>query len=202
MCKTLSVSRSGFYSWSRRPESQHDQDNDRLLSHIRMIHTASDRRYGSPRVTVALRDKGIICNHKRVERLMKKNGIYSKIRKKFKVTTHSKHKRPVAENLIKMDFNASSPNKVWTSDITYIWTREGWLYLSVFMDLCSRAIVGWSMNNRLTDDLVIDAFRKAIWSRKPDPGLIIHSDRGIQYCSDDFKELIIKNECLQSMSFY
>lgn len=200
MCKTLSVSRSGFYSWSKRPKSQRDLDNEKLLSQIKEIHAASDRRYGSPRVMDELRNRGIICNHKRVERLMKKHGIHSKIRKKFKVTTHSKHKRPIAENLIQMDFKASSPNKVWTSDITYIWTREGWLYLSVFMDLYSRAIVGWSMNNRLTDDLVINAFKKALWSRRPPSGLIVHSDRGSQYCSGDFKELITKNECLQSMS--
>jgi transposase InsO family protein len=200
MCKTLSVSRSGFYSWQKRGKSQRDLDNDKLLFYIRQIHAESERIYGSPRVTDALRNRGMICNRKRIERLMREHGIYAKTKKKFKVTTHSKHKRPVAQNLIKMDFTAPAPNKVWTSDITYIWTRQGWAYLSVFMDLYSRSIVGWSMNHRLTDDLVINAFKKALWSRRPHPGLIVHSDRGSQYCSNDFKELIKQNECLQSMS--
>ena len=196
----LSVSRSGFYSWTNRSRSQRDLKNSRLLCHIKQIYSESGKRYGSPRVTIALRNKGIICNRKRVERLMRENGIYSRIKKKFKVTTHSRHKRPVADNLIKMDFKSSQPNRVWTSDITYIWTRQGWMYLSVFMDLYSRAIVGWTLNTRLTDDLVINAFSKAVCSRRPPPGLIVHSDRGSQYCSHDFKELINKNECNQSMS--
>ena len=200
MCHILSVSRSGFYSRQKRGKNKRDLENARLLVMIRQIHAESKRIYGSPRVTDALRNKGVVCNHKRVERLMKENGLYSKIKKKFKITTHSKHKRPVAENLIKMDFSAPAPNKVWTSDITYIWTRQGWSYLTVFMDLYSRSIVGWAMNNRLTDDLVIHAFRKAILSRRPHPGMIVHSDRGSQYCSFDFKELIKKNECLQSMN--
>jgi putative transposase len=200
MCKILSVSRSGFYRWKKRPISKRDLSNYKLLFHIRQIHAESKKTYGSPRVTDALRAKGIKCNHKHVERLMREKGIYAKTKKKFKVTTHSKHTRPIAKNLVKMDFTASGPNKVWTSDITYIWTREGWLYLTVFMDLYSRSIVGWSMNNRLTDDLVIKALKKAVWSRSPPPGMIIHSDRGSQYCSNDFKELIKKNKCLQSMS--
>ena len=190
MCKILSVSRSGFYRWKRRPISKRDLSNYKLLFHIRQIHAESKKTYGSPRVTDALRAKGITYNHKCVERLMREKGIYAKTKKKFKVTTHSKHKRPIAKNLVKMDFTASGPNKVWTSDITYIWTREGWLYLTVFMDLYSRSIVGWSMNNRLTDGLVIKVLKKAVWSRSPPPGMIIHSDRGSQYCSNDFKELI------------
>ena len=200
MCKILSVSRSGFYRWKKRPISKRDLSNYKLLFYIRQIHAESKKTYGSPRMTAALKAKGIKCNHKRVERLMREHGIYAKTKKKFKVTTHSKHKRPIAKNLIKMDFTASEPNSVWTSDITYIWTREGWLYLAVFMDLYSRSIVGWSMNNRLTDDLVINAFKKALWSRSPPLGMIVHSDRGSQYCSNDFKELIKKNKCLQSMS--
>jgi putative transposase len=200
MCRILSVSRSGFYRWRNRPISKRDLSNDKLLFYIRQIHAESNKTYGSPRMTDALRAKGIKCNHKRVERLMREKGIYAKTKKKFKVTTHSKHKRPVAENLIKMDFKASKPNKVWTSDITYIWTREGWLYLTVFMDLYSRSIVGWSMNSRLTDDFVVKALKKALLSRSPPPGTIVHSDRGSQYCSNDFKELVKKNKCLQSMS--
>lgn len=200
MCRALSVSRSGFYLWKRRSISQRELNNRKLLYHIKKIHAESNKTYGSPRMTDALRSAGFKCNHKRVESLMRQKGIYAKTKKKFRITTNSKHKRPVAGNLIKMDFTASGPNKVWSSDITYIWTRQGWLYLSVFMDLYSRSIVGWSMNNRLTDNLVIKAFKKAIWSRNPPAGMIIHSDRGSQYCSNDFKELLKKNKCLQSMS--
>ena len=200
MCRILSVSRSGFYRWKKRPISKRDLSNYKLLFYIRQIHAESNKTYGSPRMTDALRAKGIKCNHKRVERLMREKGIYAKTKRKFKVTTHSKHKRPIAKNLIKMDLKASKPNKVWTSDITYIWTREGWLYLAVFMDLFSRSIVGWSMNNRLTDNLVINALKKAVCSRSPPPGMIVHSDRGSQYCSHDFKELIKNTKCLQSMS--
>lgn len=200
MCKVLLVSRSGYYSWIDRKPSLRTQENDKILSHIRVIHKQSNKIYGSPRITVALRNNGIKCNHKRVERLMRVNGIYSKVKRKFKVTTHSKHKRSIAENLIKMDFTASRPNKVWTSDITYIWTREGWMYLAVFMDLFNRQIVGWSMKNRLRDDLIIGAFKMAVRTRNPSPGLIVHSDRGSQYCSKDFKELLKKYNCLQSMS--
>jgi putative transposase len=200
MCHILSVSRSGFYSWLDHGESQRDLKNQQILSQIRIIHSQCNRVYGSPRITDALRNKGIICNHKRVARLMRVNGIIAKTKRKFKVTTHSKHKRPVAENLIRMDFTASKPNERWTSDITYVWTTEGWLYLAIFMDLYSRSIVGWSTNHRLTDDLVTHGFKKALWSRNPPPGLIVHSDRGIQYCSNNFKELMINNNCMQSMS--
>ena len=200
MCRILSVSRSGFYRWKKRPISKRDLSNDKLLFYIRQLHAESSKTYGSPRMTDALRAKGIKCNHKRVERLMREQAIYAKTKRKFKVTTHSKHNRPLAKNLIKMDFTTSEPNKVWTSDITYIWTREGWLYLAVFMDLYSRSIVGWSMNNRLTDDLVINALKKAVLSRSPPPGMIVHSDRGSQYCSHDFKEQIKYIKCLQSMS--
>ncbi len=200
MCRILLVSRSGFYKWKKGVKSKRDIDNEKLLFHIRQIYRESHGIYGSPRITVVLRSRGIKCNHKRVERLMRENGIYAKTKKKFKVTTYSKHNRCVAENLIKMDFKAERANKVWTSDITYIWTKEGWLYLTVFMDLYSRYIVGWSMNNRLTDELVIRAFKKALLYRCPPAGLIIHSDRGSQYCSNEFKQLLNKNQCLQSMS--
>lgn len=200
MCKVLSVSRSGYYRWANRKPSQGTLENDKILFLIRIIHKQSDRIYGSPKITDELRKMGLKCNHKRVERLMRVNGIYSKVKKKFKITTHSKHKRPVADNLLKRDFAASKPNKVWTSDITYIWTREGWMYLSVFMDLFNRKIVGWSMKRRLKDNLVTDAFKMAARTRNPSPGLTVHSDRGIQYCSKNFKEQLNKYKCVQSMS--
>lgn len=199
MCRIFSVSRSGFYSWLKRGQSPREKSNEALTKQIRRIHQESHQIYGSPRITVALRQKGIQCTRKRVARLMRENGIVSKTRKKFKVTTYSSHKRPVAPNLVKRNFSASKPDKVWTSDITFIPTRQGWLYLVVFLDICSRRIVGWSMKSRMTDQLVIDAFRHAWTHRKATKGLIVHSDRGSQYCSRSFKELLDQQGYRQSM---
>ena len=200
MCRTLSVSRSGFYRWLTRGHSYRKRENQQLLAQICQIHHDSNGNYGSPRITQALRQDGHSYNHKRVERLMSLNGIRSKRRRKFKVTTHSKHKRPVASNLVKRDFTAKKPNRLWTSDITYIRTQEGWLYLAVFLDACSRRIVGWSMSRRISDELIIDAFNQAWLHRQPLPGLIVHSDRGSQYCSRSFKELLNLHRFRQSMS--
>ena len=200
MCQLFSVSRSGFYRWRKGKKSQRMHDNKRLLDHIRRIHTQSQQRYGSPRITDALRQDGIICNHKRVARLMRANGIRSKIKRRFKATTHSAHKRPIVRDLIKRNFTVPVANRLWTSDITYIWTHQGWLYLAVFMDAYSRRIVGWAMDKRITDQLVINAFKQAFIHRKPTKGLIVHSDRGSQYCSRSFKELLKANCYLQSMS--
>jgi len=130
---------------------------------------------------------------------MRERGIVSKTRKKFKLTTHSSHNRPVAPNLVQRDFTAPVPDKVWTSDITFIWTRQGWLYLAVFLDVYSRRIVGWAMKRRMTDQLVIDALKQAYRHRKAPEGLIVHSDRGSQYCSRSFKELLDQKGYLQSM---
>ena len=200
MCRALSVSRSGFYRWCSRGPSCRETTNKQLVAHIRQIHRESNQTYGSPRVTGALRNNGLGYNHKRVERLMRINGIRSKRKRKFKVTTHSKHARPVASNLIKRNFTAEQPDRLWTSDITYIRTQEGWLYLAVFLDAFSRRIVGWSMNHRINDGLIINAFRQAWLHRQPLPGLIVHSDRGSQYCSHLFKELLETNRFRQSMS--
>jgi transposase InsO family protein len=199
MCRIFSVSCSGFYYWLKRGKSRRDEGNEELVNHIRQVHEESEQTYGSPRITGALRQKGIRCNTKRVARLMREHGIASKIKRKFKITTYSAHKRPVAANLIKGQFTAPAPDKVWTSDITYIWTRQGWLYLSVFLDVFSRRIVGWAMKRRMTDQLVLDAFRQAHIRRKAPAGLIVHSDRGSQYCSRSFKELLQKQGYRQSM---
>jgi putative transposase len=200
MCRILSVSRSGFYSWLHRGKSKREQDNKKLLFHITQIHTDSHRIYGSPRITAALRQCGIKCNHKRVARLMRLGDIRSKIKRKFKVTTHSAHRRPVAPNLVKDGFNVPRPNLLWTSDITYIWTKQGWLYLAVFLDAYSRRIVGWAMSQRLTDRLILRAFKQALGLRHAQAGLVVHSDRGSQYCSRYFKELLSSKRYLQSMS--
>ena len=158
MCRVLSVSRSGFYHWCNRGPSCRERKNQQLVGQIRQVHRESNGTYGSPRITDALRNSGLSYNHKRVERLMRINGIRSKRKRKFKVTTHSKHTRPVASNLIQRNFTAKQPDRLWTSDITYIRTQEGWLYLAVFLDACSRRIVGWSMSRRINDELIIKAF--------------------------------------------
>jgi putative transposase len=199
MCQTLSVSRSGFYRWLNHKPSQRAQENETLVARIRQIHADSDQTYGSPRVTLALGQQGLCCSQKRVARLMKLHCIRSKVRRKFKVTTLSSHKRAVVPHLLRQGLREPRPNKAWASDITYIWTLQGWLYLAVFMDLWSRKIVGWSMSQRLTDRLVMDAFYSAWSNRRAQPGLISHSDRGSQYCSHSFKEQLEQKGYLQSM---
>jgi putative transposase len=200
MCRIFSVSRSGFYRWLRRSPSLRERKSKQLVAQIRQIHRESHNTYGSPRITAALCKRGFKCNHKHVERLMRINGIRSKRKRKFKATTGSRHKRAVADNLIRGDFSAKHPDQLWTSDITYIRTQEGWLYLAVFLDACSRRIVGWSMSQRMGDELIVSAFRQACVHRQPLPGLIVHSDRGTQYCSRSFKELLDTNRYRQSMS--
>ena len=200
MCRIFSVSRSGFYKYLNCGRSRRDQQNKILLEQIRRIHQQSAHTYGSPRITDALRQIDFGCNHKRVARLMRVNAIRSKRKRKFKVTTHSAHRRLVAPNLIKHGFSASAPNRLWTSDITYIRTKQGWLYLAVFLDVWSRRIVGWAMSRSQTDQLITQAFRQALGSRRPKAGLIVHSDRGSQYCSRSFKKLLTSNRYLQSMT--
>ena len=200
MCRIFSVSRSGFYRWCQRSPSPRERKNKQLVAQIRQIHRESHDTYGSPRITAALCKGGFKCNHKRVERLMRVYGIHSKRKRKFKATTDSTHKRAVADNLIRGDFSAKHPDQLWTSDITYIRTQEGWLYLAVFLDAYSRRIVGWSMSQRIGDELIVSAFRQACVHRQPLPGLIVHSDRGSQYCSRSFKELLDTNRYRQSMS--
>ena len=154
MCRALRVSRSGYYAWRNKPESDREKENEKLVAEIRDIHERSRHTYGSPRVHAELRDKGYRTGRNRVARLMREQRIRSKVKKKFKVTTHSKHGLPVAENLLKeRDLRIHRPNQVWVSDITYIRSSEGWLYLCIVMDLYSRSIVGWSMEERLTKDL-------------------------------------------------
>ena len=157
MCQVLMVSRSGYYDCLGRGQSQRDRSNKVLLKQIEKAYRGSRGTYGSPRITAELRVNGDNCNKKRVARLMRTNGIIAKTWRRFKVTTDSGHNKPVVANLINRRFEAEKPNRLWSSDITYIWTNEGWLYLSVVLDVYSRRIVGWSMNRRLTKDLVLDA---------------------------------------------
>lgn len=200
MCGAFGVSRSGYYAWLRRPESQRKADDKALSELIKTIHEESRGEYGSPKIHEELRRRGTRCGRKRVVRLMRKDGLRAKTIRKFKATTNSKHTLPVAENVLNRDFVPTEPNKAWAADITYIWTNEGWLYLAVVIDLFSRAVVGWSMSERMTRSLVIDAFILAVKRRNPAPGLIHHSDRGSQYASDDFQKVLTKYGAICSMS--
>lgn len=200
MCNLLLVSRSGYYTWLKQPESRKRREDDVLSKVIAEIHEESNKRYGSPKIHGELRRRGIRCGRKRVARLMRKDGLRAKIIRKFKATTNSKHDLPVAPNLLNREFTQNQPNRAWAADITYIWTNEGWLYLAVVMDLCSRAIVGWSMSERMTRTLVINAFTMAVKRRNPPRGLLHHSDRGSQYASGDFQRLLAKYGAICSMS--
>ena len=175
-------------------------ENRRLLEEIRDIHTGRRRCYGSPKVHEELVARGIACSLNRVARVMRENGIVSISKRKFKQTTDSGHDYPIAPNLLDREFDVPRPDEVYVSDITYIATDEGWLYLATVMDLCLRRIVGWSMNKRMTRDLVIDALDMAVKERRPGPGVLHHSDRGSQYASDDYQERLKKYGMICSMS--
>jgi putative transposase len=194
------VSRSGYYNWQKHSPKRHLTDNEKLIPLVRKIHHDSKRTYGTRRMADALKKHDIPCGRYRAGTLMKLANVSVRRRKKFRVTTDSKHNLPVAPNLLNRNFNVKSPNKAWASDITYIWTTEGWLYLSVILDLYSRRVVGWALNNRINKQLVEDALRMAIWHRRPKPGTIFHSDRGSQYCSLDFQKLLKGQKLISSMS--
>ncbi len=206
MCRVLEVSRSGFYAWLRRPESNRTKADRKLKVWIRAIHKRTRKSYGSPRIHEELKEleemkeANLTCGRHRVARLMREDGLRAKAGKKFKVTTDSNHKLPVAENLVQREFTVSEPNRVWVGDITYLWTREGWLYLAVLLDLFSRRVVGWSVSSRLKRGLVMDALQRAIALRAPEAGLIVHHDRGSQYASDDYRDILKDGGYLLSMS--
>lgn len=200
MCRIIRASRSGYYRWKKQPQSRRQKENEKILMEIREAHTRSRRTYGSPRITYELRSNGTICGKNRVACLMKIHGIVGKAKKKFKATTNSMHKLPVAENLLNQNFVSEKPNTVWLSDITYIPTLEGWLYLVVIIDLFSRQVVGWGMSDRMTSAFVVKAFYQAIGRRHPGSGCIFHSDRGIQYASADFRVVLNAYGFIQSMS--
>jgi len=192
MCRVLQVSRSGFYVWRRRPKSQQVQKRESLLTEIEKIHgTKHKDSYGSPRVHQELQKQGTFCCENTVARVMQDAGIQSKAAKKFKVTTDSNHAFPVAENVLNREFDsATGPNQLWVSDITYIWTMEGWLYLTCILDLYSRKVVGWSMSSRMTKEFVEAALHMALQGRCPGQELLHHSDRGSQYCSHDYQQVL------------
>ena len=201
MCRVLGASSSGYYTWRNSEESAKDREDQHLEDLIRVLPAESFGAYGIRRIVRNLRRQGIIINPKRIRRLMRKIGVKGKgTPKRHVVTTDSEHTNPVADNHLDRQFVQLAPNKVWVTDITYIWTEEGWLYLAVVIDLFSRAVVGWATSKRITAALVCLALQKAIVKRNPDSGLVLHSDRGIQYTCEEYRNLVNKYGLRQSMS--
>ena len=200
LCHVLQVNTAGFYAWRSRPLSARHQQDQRLLQQIKDVHAASFKTYGSPRIYQDLKAQGIVCGRHRVARLMREHQIRAKQKRRYQVTTQSNHDLPVAQNVLDRQFTATAPNQRWAGDITYIWTSEGWLYLSVILDLFSRRIVGWSMQNTLASCLVSDALSMALQARRPSAGLLHHSDRGSQYASHDYQEQLKAHGIVCSMS--
>lgn len=201
MAKVLGVCRSGYYKFLRQGPSLRDRDNQRLSEKLKAVHKKSRETYGSPRIHQELKKQGEKCSRKRIARLMQKEKIQAKMRKKWIVTTQpSKSLERVAPNHLDQNFIVEEPNKVWVSDITYVATQEGWLYVAMVLDLFSRKIVGLSMGDSLHTDLIMKALKQALWNRDINEGLMHHSDRGCQYTSSDFQELTKRHGIKLSMS--
>ena len=203
MCQTLQVAGSGYYAWRKRlaTVSPSRQRREKLVQKIQQVHQQSRGIYGSPRVHRQLLKQGEQVCENTVARLMKQRQIRSRIRRRFKVrTTDSKHDHPIADNVLNRNFQQSAPNAAWASDITYIPTDQGWLYLAAVIDLCSRKIIGWAMADHLKSQLAIEALEMAIVRRKPDPGLLHHSDRGVQYACGDYRDRLDEHAMVRSMS--
>jgi putative transposase len=200
MCRALAVSPAGYYAWRTRPESARSVSACALLSAIRVIHRESRETYGSPRCWDALLKQGHDVGEHRVARLMRVEGIRAKTVKKWRVTTQSNHRLPVAENTLNRQFMVEAPNRVWAGDLTYVWTTEGWLYLAVILDLYSRRVIGWAMGHRLTVDLAEQALTMALVTRRPGAGLLHHSDRGSQYAASSYQQMLAAQGLVPSMS--
>jgi len=200
MCQVLEVSRSSYYNWLKRLPSIHQKEDNILVEKMRRIHKESYKTYGIRRIKAKLNKEGIPCGKNRIARLMRENGIFSRLRRKYKATTNSNHRLPVAPNLLNQDFSADKPNTKWVGDITYIPTDEGFLYLAGIEDLFQRKVVGWSLGDRITKELTIRALEQAVGRENPDKGLIFHSDRGSQYAAYAYQDVLGKYCIRQSMS--
>jgi putative transposase len=200
MCRALAVSPAGYYAWRARPESVRGAINRALVAKIRVIHRESRETYGSPSIWDALIKQGHGVGEHRVARLMRQAGIRAKTVKKWRATTQSNHRLPVALNTLNRQFTVTQPNRVWAGDITYVWTTEGWLYLAVVLDLYSRLVIGWAMGSRLTVELAEQALTMAVATRTPRAGLLHHSDRGSQYAATSYQHLLGEHGITTSMS--
>lgn len=200
LCRAMQVSPSGYAAWQKRPPGLRSQQEQTLLETIRNLHQQSKGTYGSPRLYKDLRAAGIRCSRNRLVRIMSKYQITARPLRRFVVTTDSSHALPIADNVLNRQFTADAPNTKWSADITYVWTREGWLYLGVVLDLFSRRLVGWAMETTLESSLVVSALHMALVSRKPAPGLLCHSDRGSQYARGDYQTALQQAGAGGSMS--
>jgi transposase InsO family protein len=200
MCQVLKASKSGYYKWQKRFDNKREIENKKILEQIKNIHKQSREIYGSPRITAALKAEGLIINKKRVVRLMKINNIFAKTKKIFKSSRRNKNNYLVVPNIVNRNFTTEKPNKLWLSDITYIRTSEGWLYLAAILDVYTRKIVGWSMSKDQNKELVSRALLNAIGRESINSKLILHSDQGSQYASYDYRNLCQKYGFVQSMS--
>jgi putative transposase len=200
LCKLLDVSPSGYFAWKDRPASERQRQDLVLLAHVRSAFSLSHETYGSPRMTHELREQGLAAGRRRVARLMRENGLRARQPRRFRRTTDSGHAFPVAPNRLDQDFTAAGPDRKWGADLSYIWTREGWLYLAVVLDLYSRRVVGWAASDRLHKELALTALRRALVVRRPQAGLLHHSDRGSQYCSNEYQADLRRNGIVISMS--
>ena len=200
MAKVLGVSKSGYYAFRSRRESVRDKARRLLDVRVKAAFEDSHGRSGSVKIAHALTAGGHATSRRRATDAMRRQGLVSKVRRKFTVTTQSAHRLAPAPNLLNRMFDVEAPNKVWVSDITYLPSRSGWLYLVVFIDLFSRRLVGWQVSDSLAHDTVLTALERAVHRRRPGPGLLIHSDRGVQYCCDGFREVIGRHRFIQSMS--
>ena len=201
MCQCFQVSRSGYYAWLNRKPSVRHQKRQALDQQVKALFLKHKQRYGAERLQRQMpKENGRFYDLKTIAASLKRQGLVAKAVRKFKATTNSKHNLPVFDNLLQQDFSASAPNQKWAGDITYLWTDEGWLYLAVMIDLFSRQVVGWAMAERMTTDLVCDALKMAIFRRKRPKGVMVHSDRGSQYCSLAYRQLLEQYQLIGSMS--
>ena len=201
MAEALQVARSGYYAWEKRKDSQKRRMDQELLARIKAVYYGSRSIYGSPRVTAQLNREGFLCGKNRIARLMRINHLRSRKQRRFKATTNSKHAYPVASNLLRQHFSTTGPNTIWVADISYIPTKEGWLYLAGIKDIFTQKIVGWSMDKTMTRKLVMDALQMAYTRQKPNLGLILHSDRGVQYACREYQSLLKKHGIVCSISW-
>lgn len=202
MVKYLNINRSSYYKWLTSADTRFNRavQEKRVIQKIRSIQEDTRYSYGIPTITEALKNTEYKSNHKKIARILRENGLNHKRKKKFKITTDSNHKHNISPNVLNRDFTAYRPNQKWVSDITYIWSSEGWVYLCVVIDLFSRKVVGWAISSRINTDLLMRAFWHAVNLRKPPKGLIFHSDRGSQYCSNRFRNALKSLSITQSMS--
>lgn len=200
MCKQLEVSRSGYYAWVDRPAPAKTSTDAELAAEIEAAHERSRGTYGSPRVHAELKAAGRRVGRKRVERLMRENGLQARRKRRYRRTTNSNHGNPVAPNVVARQFEPTAANQVWATDVTYVWTLEGWLYLAVMLDLFSRRVVGWAVSDVNDTTLALDALSAALRTRRPRPGLVHHSDRGSPYASDDYRATLKAHGLVASMS--